>query len=198
MQIGVQGVPPNKSLLRLPASSSWFARKSCVKAITSEHPAGSSQSRHGVYAPHYLQCPWKQCERPPWVAKMATRWFAKCTTARRWREWPQLLWAILRCFISSSCADVCANICAYGLQDGPGGAGRIIRLLAAIFANTHIWRHPWHSQTRYSTTGVSFLIAALASLFIRTLLLASHPHLISLLMIFPTLLEWSNCVFGRR
>lgn len=53
-----------------------------------------------------------------------------------------------------SCADVGPNICIYGLQDGPRGAGRVLRLLAAVSANTYVWRHPWHSQTRYRTTAV--------------------------------------------
>lgn len=56
---GGRRVPPHKSLLRLPAPSSWFARKSRVKAITHKHPTSSSQSKPGVYAPHYLRSPWR-------------------------------------------------------------------------------------------------------------------------------------------
>lgn len=80
--------------------------------------------------------------------------------------------------------------------------------LEALVESYAFWRPSLRTLTFEDIPGIakqgsepqefSLLIAALASLFIRTLLLASHPHLKRLLMIFPTLLEWSNCALGRH
>ncbi len=59
-----------------------------------------------------------------------------------------LLGLILWWFISNF--DVCVLACAFMcfLQDGSGGFGWVLCILASISANSHIWGHPWYGQTR--------------------------------------------------